>query len=270
MNENQKELITVLMSVYNGNEEELKQSINSILNQTYKNFEFIIINDGMSEKLLNTIKSYSDNRIKLFHNDENLGLAKSLNKGIKLAKGKYIARMDADDISYDDRLEVEYKFLSTHSEYSIVGGRVQYFNQNNMIGESKISGEIKKDDLIKGTPFAHPTLMIKKDSLLKIGGYPNYRRAQDYAMEMKMYAHGYKGYILDKVVLSYRDDENNFKRRKFKYRIMEASLRHKYYKEMNVTFLKRIYMLKPIIAGLIPRKIMKNYQEKKFKKNYKI
>lgn len=121
--------VTVLMSMYNTPLEQLKLAIESILQQTYKDFEFLIINDAASKQCVELVKSYDDNRINLINNEVNLGLEKSLNKGLKLAKGNYIIRMDTDDIAYQNRIEKQIEFIKKHSEYSIVGSKAEYFNE---------------------------------------------------------------------------------------------------------------------------------------------
>ena len=112
--------ITVLMANYN-NQRYLKQSIESILNQTYKNFDFLIIDDHSSDDSIKIIKSYSDKRIKLIKNHKNLGLTRSLNIGLKNINTEYIARMDADDISFPRRLKNQYDFLEKNTDVGILG-----------------------------------------------------------------------------------------------------------------------------------------------------
>jgi glycosyltransferase involved in cell wall biosynthesis len=115
-------LITVLMPVYNG-EDYLRDSIESILSQTYLNFEFIIIDDGSTDSSLEIINSYAkqDKRIIVRKNEHNIGLAKSLNAGIKLAKGRYIARQDADDLSSADRLDIQLSYALSHPQVDLIG-----------------------------------------------------------------------------------------------------------------------------------------------------
>lgn len=260
---NEKIEITVLMSVYKEGKKILKQSIESILNQTYRDYEFLIINDGDNKELIKLVKKYNDKRIKLINNKENLGLDKSLNKGIKLAKGMYIVRMDADDIAYLDRIEKQITFIKTHPEYEIVSGRAEIFDENGIYAVSKKTGEIKKEDLLIGTPFIHPTMIIKKDVLLKLGGYPNYTRVEDYAMIMNLYANGYKGYIMDDILLKYRMDKDGYKKKKYKYRIIEAKVKFIYFKKMKVKIHYYVFVFKPLIAGIIPNSLIKLYQKKK-------
>ena len=111
--------ISVVMAVYNG-EKYLREAIDSILNQTFKDFEFIIVNDGSTDRTREILESFIDPRIVLIH-QEHMGLTKSLNRGIALAKGKYIARQDADDISMAERLEKQFNFLESHENVALLG-----------------------------------------------------------------------------------------------------------------------------------------------------
>ena len=176
--------ISVIMGVYNC-EKHLAKAIQSILNQTFKDFEFIIINDGSTDGSEAIIKSFSDPRIK-FISQANIGLTKSLNKALKLAKGGLIARMDADDIAYPERFAKEVKFLEQHPEIMLCGTWAKYINaQGEIIGDFKTlltDNEIKKS-LLKHNPFIHPSVMVRKELFDKVGYYnENYRYVQDYEL----------------------------------------------------------------------------------------
>ena len=254
--------VTVLMSEYNTKENELRSSIESILNQTYKNFELLIIDDCSDKKSTDIIKSYKDNRIKLIHNEKNLGLAKSLNKGIDLIDTDYIIRMDTDDIAKKDRIEKQIKFAYEHPEYSIIAGNANYFNENGIFKTTKILGEKHKEDFIKGTPFIHPTMLIKTKDIKAIGGYPNCRRGQDYAMAMEMYANGYKGYVMEDILIDYRMNTAGYKKKKFKYRLLEFKIRWHYFNKLKIKKHYYIYCFKPILVGLIPKSMLEKYHNK--------
>ena len=258
--------VTVLMSVYNTDLKELKEAVESILNQTYKNFEFLIINDGAKNGEIQLIESYKDNRIKILNNEENLGLEKSLNKGLKNAKGKYIVRMDTDDIAHLNRIEKQLEFIEENPQYSIVGSKVNYFDERGIYGTSKRVGEIEKEDLLFGTPFTHPSMIINKKDIINAGGYPLYRRCEDYAMALNMYSKGYNGYVMSDILLDYRLDNNNYKKKKLKDRRIESKMKWIFLGKLKVPVSKRIvYSLKPIIVGIIPTSIMKKYHERVFK-----
>jgi len=171
--------ISVVMSVYNA-ERYLREAIESILNQTFTDFEFIIINDGSTDNSLEIIRSYNDERIKII-NQSNMGLAKALNNGIKIAKGKYIARMDADDISMPERLEIQYDFMENHPECVAVGSNAEIIDiDGNYVFTSNqaIEWERIKAQLLQ-TPFFHSSTMYRKSAFEKVGGYPGIYRIED-------------------------------------------------------------------------------------------
>ena len=158
----EKLLISVVMAVYNG-ESCVDDAIKSILNQTFKDFEFIIVDDGSSDNSYNIIKSYAsrDKRIKIIRNLVNLGLTKSLNKAILLSKGTYIARQDDDDISLPNRLEYQIKFLQENPDYAFCGCN-GILKQNKAELLKSFSLEEIKRNLIKKNCFAHPSIIIRR------------------------------------------------------------------------------------------------------------
>jgi len=175
-------IVSVVMSVYNS-ANYLREAMDSILNQTLSDFEFIIINDGSKDESLSIIKSYSDKRIKLIENNGNKGLIYSLNKGIEVATGKYIARMDADDISLPERLNEQVLFLENNSEVGVCGCNYIQFSE----GKERSSEAFKTHDEILGwmlfnASVVHPSLMLRT-SVLK-GQQPvfnsEYKHAEDY------------------------------------------------------------------------------------------
>ena len=161
------------MPVYNG-EKYLREAIDSILNQTFTDFEFLIIDDGSTDNSLEIINSYQDPRINLIKNNDNQGLIYSLNRGLALAKGKYIARMDSDDISSPERLCVQIKFLDENPTIGLVGSSVQIIDNNknhSSIVEFPLTHFIIQWSLCFYSPFAHPSTMIKKEILKQANGY---------------------------------------------------------------------------------------------------
>jgi glycosyltransferase involved in cell wall biosynthesis len=178
-------LISVVMSVYNS-ERFLHESINSIIEQSFKNFEFIIINDGSNDNSLKILLEYQkyDNRI-LIIDQNNIGLTKSLNRGIKLSRCKYIARQDADDKSLPDRLKMQIDFFENNKDHFLVGCRHNIIDESgHMIGMPQMpvpidDSEIRKV-IDKYNPFIHSFVMFRKD-IEKIGYFynPRYRYSQD-------------------------------------------------------------------------------------------
>ncbi|BAZ09729.1 glycosyl transferase family protein [Calothrix sp. NIES-4071] len=176
--------VTVLMAVYNG-ERYLKEAIESILNQTFQDFEFLIINDGSCDSTREIIKSYQDSRIRLVENSSNLGLTRSLNKGLKLAEGEFIVRQDADDISEPERLSKQVAFLETHFNVALVGTWYKEIDAwGNLIGNRKLPCDCTKIrwDILFYCPFVHSAMMLRKSIVIKqIGLYDEaFVYAQDY------------------------------------------------------------------------------------------
>lgn len=153
--------VSVLMPVYNV-QDHVSEAVDSILNQTFKDFEFIIIDDASTDSTFEIINSYKDERIVLLKNETNIGLAASLNKGIKIAKGEYIARMDGDDISMPKRLEKQVDYLDKHPEVGVLGTYIKLFGSVSTINKYFLKDIECKLQLLFGVPFAHPTVVFRK------------------------------------------------------------------------------------------------------------
>ncbi len=194
-------LISVIMPVYNA-ALYLHEAIESILNQDFDNFEFIIINDGSTDESESIILSYIDLRIKYVKNETNLKLIATLNKGLSIARGKYIARMDADDVSLPQRFEKQVEFLNQNPEFGLVGSNAKIIGQE----ESDISYPITDDDIkfsfIFFNPFIHSSVMIRK-SVLDINGltYDSSKlHVEDYDLWIKLLSFSKGGNIKENLV----------------------------------------------------------------------
>lgn len=173
--------ISVVMPVYNG-EKYLREAIDSILNQTFSDFEFIILNDGSTDKTEEIILSYTDPRIVYVKNEENLQIVKTLNKGIALAKGKYIARMDADDISMPERFEKQFEFMETHPDVGVCGTWLKTFGDVKAEWTYPVEAEEVLIALMFYSPVAHPTAVIRKVVFDFFKYEQNYNKAEDYKL----------------------------------------------------------------------------------------
>ncbi|HRI22888.1 MAG TPA: glycosyltransferase, partial [Panacibacter sp.] len=177
--------ISVIMPVYNGGTF-LEESINSILAQTFTEFEFIVINDGSTDDTEKIVLGYNDERICYIKIPENKGIVFCLNHGLSLAKGVYIARMDADDIAEAARLSIQYEYLEKNKQVQIAGSYTRLFNKNglNKIREYPVSPNAIKSRALKEVPFAHPAVMFRS-ALIKNGDYyydPAFYPAEDYEL----------------------------------------------------------------------------------------
>ncbi len=170
-----KPLVSVVMPVFNG-ERFIAKAIESILNQTLKNFEFIIVNDASTDKSLEIISKYKkkDQRIRLIDNKRNIHMSLSLNLGINQAKSDLIARMDQDDIAFPNRLKIEHTFMKSHPKVAIVGSDIVTIDQFDQV-TGKRTYQTKSDSLkktmLRYSPFAHPTVMMRKKVFEQMGGF---------------------------------------------------------------------------------------------------
>lgn len=180
--------ISVVMSVYNEPQHFVKKAIDSILNQTFGDFEFIIVCDNPKNteiyQFLTSIQD-ADKRVKIIKNEVNIGLTKSLNKAIVNSEGFYIARMDADDISEKNRFAEQVQFLDTHPNVGVCGSQINYIDENDkIIGQNLLPAE-KKDFPYMVMPFfIHPAVMMRKSFLMKLDGPYNehFKYAQDFSL----------------------------------------------------------------------------------------
>ncbi|MDD5063412.1 MAG: glycosyltransferase [Phycisphaerae bacterium] len=182
--------ISVVMSVYNG-QKYLRESVDSILNQTCKSFEFIIINDGSEDNSLDILLDYQtkDNRL-LIVNQNNIGLTRSLNRGIRVAASEYIARQDADDISLPTRFEKQLNYMENHPEVAVIGCLGDVFSVNGILRttkDTKYSRDGIKRHLASKNLFMHGSAMMRKSCLAKVGFYREFfRHSQDYDLWLRL------------------------------------------------------------------------------------
>lgn len=263
--------VSVIMGIYNCSDT-LDQAINSILNQSYTDFEIIMCDDCSADDTYIKALKFAENHsnITLLKNDKNMGLNYTLNRCLKEARGEYIARMDGDDISLDTRFQKQVDFLDKNSEYSFVGTPMYYFDEEGIFGCGEGDREPKSADFVHGSQFSHATVMVRREAYMAVNGYSEeekFLRVEDWHLWIKMYAKGLKGYILSEPLYKMRDDRNAIKRRKFRFRINEARLIILAVKELKLPYFKKIYALRPIILGLAPTFIYKKLHKSRLKKN---
>jgi len=205
--------VSVLMSAYNS-EKYISEAIESILNQTFKDFEFIIINDGSTDNTLKIIREYAkrDNRVKLINLRKNVGLIAALNKGLKVCKGIYIARMDSDDISVAERFAKQIEYMKQHPECGVLGGlHIKFEEGGTCTVIKRYQPKIKMLDLLlHGNLVSHPTVLLKKEILMNhnIKYDSNYPYAEDFAFWVECLKYT-EIHNLQEVLLKYRWHDSN-------------------------------------------------------------
>jgi len=247
------------MAAYNA-DKYIAQSIQSLIDQTFTDFELILIDDKSNDKTKSIIEQFSikDKRILPVYNNINKGLTKNLNRAIADSKGKYIARMDADDISYLTRLEEQFNFLENHPSIDLVGTSSHEIDKNGDFINKRIVPE-KHEDIVsllpKANPITHSTVMFRKKSFAKVNFYnESYKTTQDYELWFRAIGAGLKFHNLQNILLKYRMDENYIQRKSLKYRLYDFKLRLNGFKNINLPLYKYYYAFIPLILGIIPNR----------------
>ena len=240
-------MITVIMSTYKEDERLLRESIESILNQTYKDFEYIIILDYPDNDVhKSVIEEYAlkDDRIHFYINEKNMGLTDSLNRGLSLCHGEYIARMDADDISLPDRLERQMKYLEKN-HYDLIGGITEMINENGTLLYSIKSVPTDPKKINKALRYsqciAHPTWLGRKEVFEKNAGYRHMPLCEDYDFTLRAVLNGFVISNLNEAVLKYRMTSNSISRSNLFEQYLYMSYITNEYKNKRVASVDKAY-----------------------------
>ena len=262
--------VSVIMGVLNASSR-MDVAITSIIEQTFENWEFIICDDGSSDNTYSKLLEWQkkDDRIIPIRNQKNIGLAASLNRCIGISKGEYIARMDDDDFSYPCRFKKQVNFLNEHSEYALVSSIVDIYDGENILTRKiRTKEKPQKKDFLFTSCFVHPATMFRIEPLMSVNCYnveKEAMRCQDYDLFMRLYSLEYHGYNIQEPLLRYFVNPGAMKKRKYKYRLDEAVIRYKGFKLLGLLPKGILYVIKPLIVGLIPRKMLFKLQMAKKK-----
>lgn len=260
-------LVSIIMGVYNG-ADTIERCVNSILSQTYKNWEFIICDDCSTDNTYFILKEIqkNDNRILLLRNKKNKRLAAALNECLAHAKGKYIARMDADDESMPKRLEKQVKFLEENPEYAVVG-TARYIVAGEKIKGIRKGYEIPdKRILLKDVPHAHPTIMMRQEAYRILGGYTESKdtmRAEDLDLWIRFYAKGYRGYNIQEPLYRYMESVGDYKKRNLVAAVYTSKVFLRGYKILKFPIYQYVFAMKPIISAILSSAFMYRYHARK-------
>lgn len=258
--------VSVIMGLYNC-EDTLARCIDSILAQTYSNWEIIMCDDGSTDNTHNIAKEYAEkyDNMLLINNEKNMRLAATLNHCLEYAKGDYVARVDTDDICLPNRFEKQVDFLNNNPQYEVVGSWMILFDDNGEKGVRRTIEIPNKKDLLTGVPFAHPTIMMRKRVYDELGGYTvseRTRRGQDADLWFRFYHAGYKGYNVQEPLYKYHESLNDYKKRSIKYAFDTVKNYYHGYELLKFPIWNYIYLLKPLISAIVPNKIMYLYHKR--------
>ncbi len=289
------------MGAYNENDEKkMRRALDSITAQTFTSWELIVCDDGSTDgtwdlltrltaelqrhcadarddgfhgnSMRHDVGQGNDNdpggpKVILLRNEQNRGLAFSLNRCIEQAQGEYLARQDFDDYSEPARFALQAQFLDAHPEYSFVGSNRRFYDEQGVWGEQVFPERPERQDFLKNSCFVHPAVMIRKADLEKAGKYTVAkvtRRAEDYELFMRMYAMGMRGYNLQDFLLHYYEGRTSYGKRKFRYRIDEMVVRFRGFRALGLFPRAILYVFRPLFVGLVPRFVYRAHRKRQF------
>ncbi len=261
--------ISVIMGIYQSkNKDMVREAIQSIINQTFTQWEFVICDDGSPDdtwEFLN--REYGeDERFVLVRNEENGGLRVALNSCLKAAHAEYVVRQDADDYSREDRLQILYDYVVEHPEADVVGTAMVSFDENGPFGiMHPRKADPVKMDFLHGSVVAHATTIMKKISLDKVGGYRvawETTRCEDTDLYMRMCADGAVFHNIDDGLYYVRQDRAAYSRKKYMNRVKEAVVKYKGFKALKMPVSAYVWVTKPLIVGLIPQQLQRVIKKK--------
>lgn len=249
--------ISVIIGIYNC-EKTIREAIDSILSQTYQNFEMILCDDGSTDRTLQIAGEYAEkypDKVIVLENGCNRGLNYTLNHCLKYATGDYIARMDGDDRCSPDRFAIEVRALEAEPDIAIVSTDMVYFDDTGTWGRIQHPDYPQNRDFPHESPFCHAPCLVRKEAFDAVKGYSEesrFLRVEDYHLWLKMYAAGFRGKNIHEPLYQMRDDRNAYARRKMKYRINEAYVKLLSVKMLKLPIWMSVYALRPIVTGLMP------------------
>lgn len=251
--------VSIIMAAYNC-EDTVGDSVASILQQTFSDWEFIICDDGSSDRTFEILQDYqnADPRIKVIRNAVNSKLPYSLNHCLQYARGTYIARMDADDRSHPERLEKQVAFLDAHPELDVVGTGMTCFCGDEITGVRHPPETPGPEWIGLGVPFFHATILMRRQVYERLGGYslaPHVLRCEDVDLWMRFFAAGFRGANLQEPLYYVREDLAAARRRSLKNAVNATKTLWYGFRTYHYPAKQYVYLAKPIVSVLIPQRI---------------
>ncbi|MFE6735640.1 glycosyltransferase [Microbacterium sp. NPDC057650] len=246
------QLVTVLMAEYNTPPVLLRTAIESVLAQSERRFELLIVDDGSSTDVRSVVDELDDDRIRVVGYEENRGLVEALNYGLSFARGEFIARMDTDDRAEPDYLESVLAEFAHFPDFAVVSGQAREVSDTGATAILGQPGEITPKLLMRGRAPIHPATIIRRRAIEAVGGYKNYYRAEDLALWCELLLAGYRLRILENIVCNYRVTIDDYRKRRLWKRRDEIRVRLRYYPQLGAGPVEYLRVVKSVVSGLLP------------------
>lgn len=254
--------VTVLITDYNTPPENLQGAVGSIFAQSFQDFELLIVDDGSARPTQSALKEFTDDRLRILRHDINQGTAVALNTGMQAAAGEYVVRIDSDDWVHSTYIMTLYQAILEEPEFAVISCRGREFRTDGSSGTivGRV-GEKRAKDIIRGDLPVHGASIMRRRDVLAVGGYPDYRRGQDFALWSELVLNNKRLKVIDPILYRYRVDVVDYKKRSLWRRRHSIFARLHYYPRLGASPLEYSRIAKSVIAGLLPSKLLKFVSE---------
>lgn len=260
--------VSIIMSEYNTPIQYLEASLHSILAQTFRDFELIIVDDRGANDVSQVANRMGDRRIRVVRNPRNLGLALSLTHGIEVARADWLARMDTDDLYDPEHLERLLKLVAERPGFAVYASRSVEFSDDGVQVELGVAGEKTARSLVRGDAPAHPATLISRSALLDAGGYTReYGRAEDFVLWCEILLGGGRIYVNDALTHRYRVSLGDYRKRALRTRGGEIRARLVYYPKLKAKPVEYLRIVRSILGGLLPPRTTRALRRKMLERN---
>lgn len=260
--------LSVLMADFNTPAENLRAAVRSILAQEFTDFEFIIVDDASDRPTQKILEGFTDERLIVIRHQENQGFAAALNTGIEAARGEYLVRMDTDDWVEPSYIATLYRAIVLEPEYTVISCRAREFSDDGSTGAIVgFIGEKRRGNIIRGDVPVHAASIMRRADLAAVGGYPNYRRSQDYALWCELILAGRRLKVIAPTLYYYRVNLSDYDKRRLWSRRYGIWAKVIYFPRMKASALDYWYIVKSIVAGVLPARSVKAISEKRRRQN---
>lgn len=251
--------ISVIMGIYNEKEAGIRKSVDSIIHQTFEDWEFIIVVDNPENKeAIDLIKKYAtaDIRIKLVVHDKNKGLAAGLNQGVRMSRGEYVARQDTEDVSLPERLKDQLDYLLRHPDVHALGTAVKYLDSEERLIMLRKYKPVVGNEIKRNSPVAHPTLLMRKKAFIQYGFYQEDVFCEDYDLWIKWFLQGAVFHNLQDSYYNYYQD-NQYKIKKAKPQLRDTiQCKYRHRDELGFTCVDNLYLFGQRLLLLLPSSLI--------------
>jgi len=250
--------VSIVMAEYNTHESHLREAISSIVNQTFTDYELIIVDDGGNNDLAAIVSEFNDERIMVIQHATNMGFVAALETGIAAASAELVARMDTDDVYLPTHLENLVQAARDFPDFAVYSARSQEFSNDGRRMVMGTAGEKTVKSVLRGSQPSHPATLIRKSALLSVGGYPDYHRAEDLALWCEMLLHGYRLCTIEPVTHLYRVDLADYRKRRLRNRRGELGARLHYYPRLGAGPADYLKVVRTIAGGILPGRLVRS------------